>query len=303
MNDGSQNQSDSGNENVDTEFTGGINQNKGLQSDSELANQDQNRENAGEISDSEEAELLQMKIGSPDQPARAQRPRMEIDPSNSGEMKVETQLPTQLASAQRPRMERNPSDTREMRAHNPHVTQRENRDDPNHRTTFNTLDGSIGQVGEQGEVTNQVEGAQNQSSVSIDEEVSAQRPHLRHTDQAEDDQNNVSAHRPHPTRSREEGIESEVDDFRGVEQIPGNAVLDDKARAIQGEIVDEPIQLQCGLVGDAQRPPDDLEGQEAFELGAHRPQTADAMPRRSSRPVKKPEYLRDYVTEIDDFCD
>ena len=208
MNDGSQNQSDSGNENVDTEFTGGINQNKGLQSDSELANQDQNRENAGEISDSEEAELLQMKIGSPVQPARAQRPRMEIDPSNSGEMRVETQL----ASAQRPRMGRNPSDTREMRAHNPHVTRRENRDDPNHRTTFNTLDGSIGQV-------------------------------------------------------------------------------------------DEPIQLQCGLAGDAQRPPDDLEGQEAFELGAHRPQTADAMPRRSSRPVKKPEYLSGYVTEIDDFCD
>ena len=95
-----------------------------------------------------------------------------------------------------------------------------------------------------------------------------------------------------PSASRfmvaEGDIEDEVDDFGEAEQVPENAVLED----------DEPIQN--GLAGEAQRLPEDFEGQETAELGAHRPQTGD-MPRRSSRPVKRPGYLRDYVTDIDDL--
>ena len=171
-----------------------------------------------------------------------------------------------------------------MRAHRPHVAERENRDDANHQAELNMHDGSVGQVGEEDEV----EGIRNHANVSADEGVRAQRPRLRPTDRAEEESNTVRAHRPHASWSQEGDIEDEVDDFGEAEQVPENAVLEG----------DETIQN--GLAGEAQRPPEYFEGQETAELEAHRPHTGD-MPRRSSRPVKRPKYLRDYVTEIDDL--
>ena len=100
--------SDAVSENLDqnSKGTSEINQNRGLQNDSEHASQEQNRVSAGEISASEEEDLVLSEIQSPVQPARAQWPRME----------------------------RNPNEPRETRAHRPRATRRENRDNPNHRT-------------------------------------------------------------------------------------------------------------------------------------------------------------------------
>lgn len=198
VNDESQNgvnQNNSGNENVNVEGPGRVSQNNSSQTSSELGNQDQNRENAREISDAEEKEQLQTEIHSPIQPAGAHRPRMESSQSN----------------------------TRRMRAHRPHVAERRNRDDANHQAEFNMHDGSVGQLCEEDEV----EGIRNQANVSADEGVRAQRPRLRPTDRVEEESNMVRAHRPHASWSQEDDIEDEVDDFGEAEQMPENAVLED----------------------------------------------------------------------------
>ena len=120
---------------------------RGLQNDSEYADQEQTRVGAGEISDSEEEELVQSEIRSPVQPARAQRPRMET----------------------------NPNEPRETKAHRPRTTRRQNRDNPNYWAEIIRSDRSDNeQVSKWDGIINPVENTTNQSRVPNDEEVSAQ---------------------------------------------------------------------------------------------------------------------------------
>ena len=203
------------------------------------------------------------------------------------------QLPADPARAQQPRMGTSLNDSRERRAHWPPVTQGEIMDDSRHQADI-----SFGRIAEE-------EG----------DEMSAQRPHLSQS-MHDEDGDSVNAQRLHPTQQSEVSVQRRGqelhDEITGeTQRPPGDMVMGDEFHdRLNEENLVPPVDTVARdtLNGEAQRPPEMStfeEVQDGLDLGAQRPQEVHeaAGPRRSSRQVKRPEYLKDYLTETDDIFD